>query len=62
MAFLNEVEQLSRVNHENIIKMYGAFMGDHCKCLVMEYADGGSLYQCKSFIIYRFNLIIQKFI
>lgn len=39
-AFLIEVRQLSRVMHPNIIKLYGA-----CKLgLVMEYAEGGSLY------------------
>ncbi|XP_041831636.1 mitogen-activated protein kinase kinase kinase 7 isoform X2 [Melanotaenia boesemani] len=37
-----QLRQLSRVNHQNIVKLYGA-----CKnpvCLVMEYAEGGSLY------------------
>ncbi|KAM4521990.1 mitogen-activated protein kinase kinase kinase 7 isoform 2-T2 [Odontesthes bonariensis] len=41
-AFIVELRQLSRVNHHNIVKLYGA-----CKnpvCLVMEYAEGGSLY------------------
>ncbi|XP_047243640.1 mitogen-activated protein kinase kinase kinase 7 isoform X1 [Girardinichthys multiradiatus] len=41
-AFTVELRQLSRVNHHNIVKLYGS-----CKnpvCLVMEYAEGGSLY------------------
>ncbi|XP_058469274.1 mitogen-activated protein kinase kinase kinase 7 isoform X1 [Solea solea] len=41
-AFSVELRQLSRVNHPNIVKLYGS-----CKspvCLVMEYAEGGSLY------------------
>lgn len=42
-AFIVEVQQLSRVDHVNIVKLYGA-----CTklpvCLVMEYAEGGSLY------------------
>ncbi|XP_060769937.1 mitogen-activated protein kinase kinase kinase 7 isoform X2 [Neoarius graeffei] len=41
-AFVVELRQLSRVNHPNIVKLYGS-----CKnpvCLVMEYAEGGSLY------------------
>ncbi|XP_037836747.1 mitogen-activated protein kinase kinase kinase 7 isoform X4 [Kryptolebias marmoratus] len=41
-AFIVELRQLSRVNHPNIVKLYGS-----CKspvCLVMEYAEGGSLY------------------
>lgn len=41
--FLVEVRQLSRVDHENIVKLYGACTkGQHC--LVMEYAEGGSLF------------------
>ncbi|NP_001161668.1 TGF-beta activated kinase-like protein [Saccoglossus kowalevskii] len=42
-AFLVEVRQLSRVNHPNIVKVYGACTSKPV-CLVMEYADGGSLY------------------
>ncbi|XP_078001567.1 mitogen-activated protein kinase kinase kinase 7-like [Glandiceps talaboti] len=42
-AFLVEVRQLSRVNHPNIVKVYGACTQKPV-CLVMEYADGGSLY------------------
>lgn len=42
-AFITELKQLSRVSHPNIVKLYGA-----CTklpvCLVMEYAEGGSLY------------------
>ncbi|XP_069169167.1 mitogen-activated protein kinase kinase kinase 7 isoform X4 [Procambarus clarkii] len=43
-AFYNEVQQLARVQHENIIYLYGACFSDAHKCLVIEYADGGSLY------------------
>lgn len=42
-TFTKEVETLSRVNHPNIVKLYGASTVEPC-CLVMEYADGGSLY------------------
>lgn len=41
--FTKEVETLSRVCHPNIVKLYGASNIEPC-CLVMEYADGGSLY------------------
>lgn len=42
--FLVEVRQLSRVDHENIVKLYGACTrGQHLR-LVMEYAEGGSLF------------------
>ncbi|KAJ8675413.1 hypothetical protein QAD02_011199 [Eretmocerus hayati] len=42
-AFAIEVRQLSRVNHPNIVKLYGACTKNPV-CLVMEYAEGGSLY------------------
>uniref|UniRef100_I3JZG9 Mitogen-activated protein kinase kinase kinase 7 n=1 Tax=Oreochromis niloticus TaxID=8128 RepID=I3JZG9_ORENI len=41
-AFLVELRQLSRVNHPNIVKLYG--FCDNPVCLVMEYAECGSLY------------------
>ncbi|XP_071399103.1 mitogen-activated protein kinase kinase kinase 7-like [Centroberyx affinis] len=41
-AFHVELRQLSRVNHPNIVKLYGSC--DNPVCLVMEYAEGGSLY------------------
>ncbi|KZC11250.1 PREDICTED: mitogen-activated protein kinase kinase kinase 7-like [Dufourea novaeangliae] len=42
-AFTVEVMQLSRVVHPNIVKLYGACTKNPV-CLVMEYAEGGSLY------------------
>lgn len=42
-AFIAEVRQLSRVTHPNIIKLYGACTKIPV-CLVMEYAEVGSLY------------------
>ena len=42
-AFTVEVRQLSRVMHPNIVKLYGACTRNPV-CLVMEYAEGGSLY------------------
>ncbi|KAK2583473.1 hypothetical protein KPH14_009442 [Odynerus spinipes] len=42
-AFTVEVRQLSRVFHPNIVKLYGACTKNPV-CLVMEYAEGGSLY------------------
>jgi mitogen-activated protein kinase kinase kinase 7 len=42
-AFRNELKQLSKVNHENIVKLYGACV-HKLTCLIMEYAEGGSLY------------------
>ncbi|XP_022652311.1 mitogen-activated protein kinase kinase kinase 7-like isoform X2 [Varroa destructor] len=53
-AFMNEVTQLSRVNHENIVTIYGAHIGRPCY-LVMEYAAGGSLYHvlhCKPYTVH----------
>ncbi|RUS78293.1 hypothetical protein EGW08_013957 [Elysia chlorotica] len=43
VAFMQELKQLSRVNHPNIVCLYGACR-EHPVCLVMEYAEGGSLY------------------
>ncbi|XP_050295852.1 mitogen-activated protein kinase kinase kinase 7 [Anthonomus grandis grandis] len=43
-AFLIEVRQLSRVEHENIVKLYGACTRGQHFFLVMEYAEGGSLF------------------
>ncbi|KAK7583722.1 hypothetical protein V9T40_004685 [Parthenolecanium corni] len=38
-----EIRQMSRVNHPNIIKLYGACTVNPI-CLIMEYAEGGSLH------------------
>lgn len=43
--FKAEVKQLSRVLHPNIIKLFGATSNPNA--LIMEYADGGSLYKRK---------------
>lgn len=43
-AFTVEVRQLSRVSHENIVRLYGACTKGSNICLVMEYAEGGSLF------------------
>nr|XP_021198433.2 mitogen-activated protein kinase kinase kinase 7 [Helicoverpa armigera] len=42
--FSIEVRQLSRVSHPNIVRLYGACTKGAHVCLVMEYAEGGSLY------------------
>lgn len=39
-----QVRQLSRVAHPNIVALYGACTKRPNVCLVMEYAEGGSLY------------------
>lgn len=41
-AFTIEINHLLRVNHENIVQLYG--VPDQDVCIVMEYAEGGSLY------------------
>ncbi|KAF7997695.1 hypothetical protein HCN44_008868 [Aphidius gifuensis] len=43
IAFGIELVQLSRVSHPNIVRLYGACTKNPV-CLVMEYAEGGSLY------------------
>ena len=44
---LNEVRILASINHPNIIGYKEVFFDDESSslCLVMEYADGGDLYQ-----------------
>lgn len=42
-AFMIEIQQLSRITHPNIVKVYGACTSIPV-CLIMEYAEGGSLY------------------
>ena len=44
-SFRNELRQSSRVEHENIIRLYGASTQPPCIFLVMEYAENGSLYK-----------------
>uniref|UniRef100_A0A0K2UZJ2 Mitogenactivated protein kinase kinase kinase 7like [Apis florea] n=1 Tax=Lepeophtheirus salmonis TaxID=72036 RepID=A0A0K2UZJ2_LEPSM len=44
-AFAVEANQLSRVNHRNIIRLFGASFQPPHVFLVMEYADSGSLYK-----------------
>ena len=44
-AFIVELNQLSRVDHPNIIKLYGASTVPPDVYLVMEYAECGSLYK-----------------
>lgn len=43
-AFTDEIRQLSKVSHRNIVILYGACTKKPRVCLVMEYAEGGSLY------------------
>ncbi|XP_052835402.1 mitogen-activated protein kinase kinase kinase 7 isoform X1 [Drosophila gunungcola] len=39
-----EINQLARVDHENIIKLYGISKHEDRVYLLMEYVDGGSLF------------------
>lgn len=44
MIYSTQVRQLSRVAHPNIVGLYGACTRRPNVCLVMEFADNGSLY------------------
>lgn len=44
MIFSLQLRQLSRVSHKNIVALYGACTKKPHVCLIMEYAEGGSLY------------------
>jgi mitogen-activated protein kinase kinase kinase 7 len=61
-AFAVEVRQLSRVCHANIVKLYGACTRNpqYPVCLVMEFAEGGSLYN--GTCVYNLYNIIFKFL
>lgn len=50
-TFITEIRQMSRVSHPNIVKLYGACTKNPV-CLVMEYAEGGSLYKGACFILF----------
>ena len=41
----NEIKILSMINHQNIIKLYHVFQSQNYKFLIMEYCNGGSLYE-----------------
>lgn len=43
-AFTVEIQHLMRVNHENIVTLYGVIWPEEPVCIIMEYAEGGSLY------------------
>jgi mitogen-activated protein kinase kinase kinase 7 len=44
-ALLMEVRQLAVLNHESIVKLFGvAEHGDGTLCMLIEYAENGSLY------------------
>lgn len=43
-AALNEVKVLSMLNHPNIIRYYENFLEDKALMIVMEYAEGGTMY------------------
>lgn len=49
---LNEVRILASVSHPNVISYKEAFFDEdtNCLCIIMEYCDGGDLYQmiCES--------------
>ena len=42
---LNEVKVLSMLNHPNVIRYYDSFEHDKAMMIVMEYAEGGTLYE-----------------
>ena len=47
--FTTELKQLSRVSHPNIVRLLGFVNELKFVGLVIQYADGGSLYDCLIF-------------
>ena len=50
----NEINILKMINHPNIIKLYNVIKSPNSTILVMEYCNGGSLYE------YLYSYITQK--
>lgn len=42
---LNEVHVLKAMRHPYIVTYRESFMDKRCLCIVMDYADGGDMYQ-----------------
>ena len=57
--FNDEVRQLSRISHPNIIKLIG--ISSSPKALIMEYADGGSLYNRNAIHFFLIIIYFSKF-
>lgn len=64
--FFKEAEQLSRVKHENIIGVYGTTLNVEKNDfgLILEFADGGNLFNCnyECFIIYNIIIYLYDFV
>lgn len=43
-VFLNEARIMAKIRHPNVVSLYGVIDDDEGCALVMEYVDGGSLY------------------
>lgn len=54
-SIMTEIDTLSRVDHPNIVKLYGACLVNPNVMLVMEFAECGSLYKRKRVV---FSLLI----
>ena len=46
----NELAQLSRINHTNIVRLYGTARCNDYLWLIMEYAECGNLFYCMFYI------------
>ena len=60
-TYETELEQLSMVNHPNIIQLLAFARDTNMKFLVMEYADRGSLYKGTTIVLSMFNYLLEIF-
>ena len=44
LRFKEEIELHSKLDHPNIVKLYGVFEEENHICLVLEYLNGGTLF------------------
>jgi serine/threonine protein kinase len=59
----NEVSHMAALNHENIIKILGVALHVHSPCILLEFAEHGSLKQLMySEFQYRYPFLLLQYL